>query len=82
MVYNSTMSKIKKQVEELIKSRNEVYRIVGWSGLELKVELKNIKFNKDERAYIKVEMNDANTKYRVVSTLNGFSDLAGKIFLL
>ena len=73
---------IKKHLEKLIRSRKEVRSIGSWSGNELKVELEDISNGKDERAYIKFEINDAGTKYRIVSTLNGFKDLQGQVFAI
>ena len=74
------MDKAKKGVEKLVKAHKDVRSLGGWVGRELKVELEDISNGKDDRAYVKFEINDAGTKYRIESAVGGLKDLVGKTF--
>lgn len=71
----NSIDKAKKAIEKLVKANKDVRSPLGWVGKELKIEMRD-----GENAYVKFEINDADTKYRIVSTMNGFADLRGKIF--
>ena len=70
---NKRINQIKRKVEKMLRSHQDVYSIGSWAGTELKVTLENL-----DPAFVKFNLNDDETKYKI-TTCFGLSELNNTI---